>query len=348
MPNRTSKIHQLDGFRGIAVLMVFIFHGAALLRPEGAMNTMYSFLTKLGWIGVDLFFILSGFLITRILLSAPTENFFKIFWKNRFLRILPAYLAFVAAGILLGNTSAFSEPDSAHVQPIWYVIFLSNIVSFNEGLHPPMHMSILWSVAVEQHFYIFWPVIIRFLPRNHLIKVIILMLAVFPVLRVFLFSLGYNNISIYVFTFTHIDSIIIGGLIAALQSSPRLRVSDFHLGTAAICLGLFLTFDTELWSQSLKYTLVSLGCAGVFLLVLSGQFLQPLLTCGPLTSIGKISYSFYLWHFTALIFAKQLIIGSFGETKISSFGVILLGFVLTLAISQILWRVLEKPILQLK
>ncbi len=160
----------LDGFRGFAVLLVFLFHYGGGLRAHNPLLRALGYLTQAGWIGVDLFFALSGFLITGLLaadlLSVPSEadsvlhyqRPLRSFYARRALRILPLYLAALLACAAAARVTGASLPD---LKPLLiYATFLQNLPPLlQSALHtpPPLPVFHLWSLAVEEQFYLLWP-----------------------------------------------------------------------------------------------------------------------------------------------------------------------------------------------
>jgi peptidoglycan/LPS O-acetylase OafA/YrhL len=192
---------QLDGIRGIAVLMVIVSHWL----PH---NRLVAFL-PLGGIGVDIFFVLSGFLITRILLAeryAPKEQTtrkerIRIFYLKRALRIFPAYygLLFVIWMLNVADARAYSG---------WYASYLANVYIYETKVwNITTH---LWSLAVEEQFYLVWPFVIMFIPGRYLPKFFVLLMAAGPLSR-YLFHLADPTIFNRILTINCIDTLGIGG-----------------------------------------------------------------------------------------------------------------------------------------
>src|SRR5258707_7301954 len=143
------RIPALYGLRGIAVLFVFVFHSI------GPLITPMGFIAYMGWLGVDLFFVLSGFLITSILLRArDAENYYKVFYARRALRILPLYYLALTLSLLTTHDHYTFRAQ------IWFWLNLSNLATaFNPMLIP--WLSHYWSLAVEEQFYLIWPAVVR-------------------------------------------------------------------------------------------------------------------------------------------------------------------------------------------
>src|SRR5437764_405984 len=177
---------ELDSVRGIAILGVVFLHGfywpySRLHFSRAAHVFIQS--TQPGWMGVNLFFVLSGFLITGILLdSSCRENFYKRFYMRRVLRILPAYYAVLLLLLILGKSNLAYFGLS--------VVYLSNVV---ELFGVPQFYGPLWSLAVEEHYYLFWPAIVRRLSPRGLAAVAAGICAVVPLIRAISFTLGFTR-----------------------------------------------------------------------------------------------------------------------------------------------------------
>ena len=154
------RILRIDGVRGLAVSLVIVYHGLHF---------------SLGWIGVDLFFVLSGYLITQILRrDRESPIYWRAFYIKRAMRILPP----LALCLLL---CAVFYPQEWHAMKFYYLFFLANV-----GLipyHGAQEFGMLWSLAVEEHFYFFWPIAVRKLERTTLIRILVAVLFLEPVLR---------------------------------------------------------------------------------------------------------------------------------------------------------------------
>ncbi|MGI8958745.1 MAG: acyltransferase family protein [Bryobacteraceae bacterium] len=197
--NHSKRILELDGLRAFAILSVFVYHVWSV---------------PLSWMGVDLFFVLSGFLITGILLGRKSRpGYFRGFYTRRARRILaPYYLLLVLSSVLFGTVWL--------KQWYWYAFFASNIPN---ALHSVPHESldVLWSLAVEEQFYLLWPVAILFLPETALVWTAMLLIALAPVLRGIATSFVSTSAPIYHLMPFRMDLLAAGALTALLwRRSP--------------------------------------------------------------------------------------------------------------------------------
>jgi peptidoglycan/LPS O-acetylase OafA/YrhL len=322
-------IPQLDGLRACAILGVFLFHSP--LRLKG------------GWMGVDLFFVLSGFLITRILLGqrgTPVNQYFGYFYSRRARRILPAYLlALAAATILLGFGWMKEWP---------YYLGAMNFA------HPgPDGLQILWSLAVEEQFYLVWPFVILLIDRKYLPYVAMVLILTAPILRGVCTPFIQNRAdwSIYKLTPFRMDCLATGALIGILYRSHSARIARLGtlwlvptccaLGTLFYLMhkGGYATNTFSVKANVITYELSLIACTGILLWALSGRFVG-ILTNAPMRWIGRLSYSLYLIHRTAFEFLESRTHNRLAlSVGAASF---------CLIYSALSWRFIESPILRRK
>lgn len=330
--NRQTYLPQLDGLRAVAIVMVFVHH--ALTVP-------------LLWSGVDLFFILSGYLITNILLRDSSRMSFGAmlghFYLRRAQRILPAYL------LCLALVGALTVQDWGALWP-YYAFFLQNVpYAFHKLAFSPLIP--LWSLAVEQHFYLFWPFLVYFLPRRTLAPCMLALLVGVPVLRAACTPLFPYPEPIYVLTPFRIDTMAAGALFALWLPTYR-RHQALLWAQLAIPFGLiaYALLSMHPWFRrnanspefnGLAYSLNIVIMGGLFvwaLLADTQSRLYRLLASSPLRSLGRISYAFYLFHL--------LVLERFGGYFPRSVGAIAL-FLITVALAALSWALVEKPLLSL-
>ncbi len=290
---------ELDSIRGLAILGVVFYHGffwgfSSTLHFSGVGRTLLA-LTQPGIFGVNLFFVLSGFLISGILLdSLDNPVYYRRFYIRRALRILPVYYALLILLLAMGWITAGYFALS--------FIYLSNVTSLfgvSPGYGP------LWSLAVEEHYYIFWPLIVRKLTRSQLTWCALGICLLVPALRAISFHFGYKN-GLQSYTWFAIDGLAGGSLLAILVRSRITRkrawwISAAYFGTAILAtaaapLGI-LTADRAL-GAALKHTLVNSFFSGVLLLflLLGTSSWKGLVNPGWLRFFGYISYGLYLFH----------------------------------------------------
>jgi peptidoglycan/LPS O-acetylase OafA/YrhL len=312
-----KHIPQLDGIRGLAVLAVFIHH---------------AFKTPGLWIGVDLFFVLSGFLITGVLLNARTNNLREYiggFYSRRARRLALPYLS-----LLLVFTLAFGASWMRH----GYMYF--GLMNFLRpmGVAVPGPLLVLWSLAVEEQFYCFWPLAVFFLNDRHLRWLALFLVALAPFLRG---MLHFHNVwPVYMLMPFRMDLLVVGALLALHWRGNRASIERWgaKIGLAMIPIGLAIPLILHWWvSKSdlrvthpvLCFESTLISCLGAMLWALSGWQVG-LLKFRPLMYMGKISYTFYLFHTLAL----RLVHSALG------------GFAITVLLAALSWTFIESPLLR--
>lgn len=293
-----SVMPELDTIRGLAILGVLFLHGFEWQYGGlhfGPWAREFMMLTQPGWLGVNLFFVLSGFLITGILIdSKRTQHYYRRFYTRRALRILPAYYLLLA--VLLISRS--SSPAFVGLSFI-YLANMTDLFGVASGY------GVLWSLAVEEHFYLLWPAIVKNLTPKRLALVSLGIVVVTPLLRASGFILGYGGLDWY--TWFVADGLALGSLLAiALRTSiSRTHVKLFCsilLGTALLALvfgrSFGITTRQRLLGASLQYSIINLFFAGMLLLfLLIGTSSHQRFVNRPLLRFfGYISYGLYLNH----------------------------------------------------
>ena len=281
---------QLDSLRAFAVLGVLIHH----FYPESEF-------LGLGYYGVRLFFVLSGFLITAILLDSRNRiaqtgqsNTSAIgqFYVRRTLRIVPVYYCALLIALLLGNTDVASGAW-------WYATYTSNLFFIKLGSYP-LTTAHLWSLSVEAQFYLIWPFVIFFITKQQILKAIVLLILAGPFYRLFAIMGSHGAVEFYTFPLSSIDSLGWGALLAWLH---RNGIEAHLLKRAGLGLFfLFPIFTPVLMEETYFYVLDNtfLSIALVWLIASAAKgFSGPvggILNWKPLIYIGKISYGVYLYH----------------------------------------------------
>ncbi len=329
------RIPQLDGLRALAILMVFATH---------------AFGVPVLWIGVDLFFVLSGYLITGILLRlkdtrAVTGKYWSAFYSRRVRRILPPYF-----GFLIFISLTFPHLPWRHFW-YWYILPLANFPVALRIL-PLAAFSPLWSLAVEEQFYIVWPFIILLCSRRTMRRVAIGIVLFSPILRAIFTSHFSTHFPIYTLTIFRADTLATGAFLAHSEQSNSQWIAQRK--TSATVVGLlsvalfgalslfapgFRTSANSILFNSLGYSLIALffGCTLLYTLAIREGFIYSVLTWTPVRYLGIISYTFYLYH--------EVVIGWLRAYFHSTVVVAAFAFLLTTAISAASWHLMEKRIL---
>ncbi len=305
VPAATDSIRlpELDGVRGIAIALVVVFHYFTNPVAESAgQGLRYLQLAGyLGWTGVDLFFVLSGFLIGGILMDhRESGNYFRVFYLRRACRILPLYAVVLGLfGLLLLTTPGWGgRLYRGGTDFIHYVLFLQNWFINEMPGYGPVIASVTWSLAIEEQFYLLVPLLIRFLPAGPLLMVTAALILLAPMAREWAGSMG--NIT---YTFCRGDSLMTGVLIAWLvrHRLPLLRRLLPALVPAFLILLVAMAWLTLGWvpnGDPLGHLVfAAFYGTGLLLVVLSaGHVLVSPLRWSWLTWLGRRSYGIYLFH----------------------------------------------------
>jgi len=326
-PEFRGRLRGLDGLRGLAILLVMLVH---FWRPEEktALGAAMTRAARLGWAGVDLFFVLSGFLITGILMDTRARpGYLRNFFARRVLRIFPLYYLFLAislllmpayfAGIGFDRVPGFGHAADAAAWP-WYVSYTSNLwMAHHNDFSAGLANSLTWSLAIEEQFYLVWPWLILLCPPRRLFAAMAAVFTGAVAFRAGLALSGSHWLPILVLTPCRVDTLAAGGMLAVYVRSPRFRPQTLRrLSRAALFVGLPVFAAWVILSrqdvrettafQVAGYSLLALGCAGLLAKVLDGDApaVRKVFHSGPLTSLGKYSYGIYLFHvllFTAVL-----------------------------------------------
>jgi peptidoglycan/LPS O-acetylase OafA/YrhL len=217
----------LDGLRGFAIALVTAFH--FLRGPGGKAVDAISAVADAGWIGVDLFFVISGFLITGILLDARGDpRYYRNFYARRILRILPLYYGYLVLLLTVAGTTfgrAVGADYFAAHQP-WFWTHTTNwllLATPGPGGAGAAGFGALWSLALEEQFYLAWPFIVAVTPRRALLRICIGVAAGSLALRLVLAAAGTPAYTLYVSSFTHLDPLAVGAALAILLREGRLE-----------------------------------------------------------------------------------------------------------------------------
>lgn len=311
----SRQVPALDGLRGIAVTLVFLSHLQAYIPGNYGPLLIVKAAFVPGWCGVDLFFVLSGFLITGILLDTKdANNYFSSFYVRRILRIFPLYYCVLTIILLVAHYRAGwldSVLPLAHDRK-FYFFYLNNWWPL---LRDTWHGNIIghfWSLAVEEQFYLLWPTCIWLLPRRRVLAACLGGFGIALALRVYLLAEFGPIRDVVENTFARMDSLLAGAACASLVRSPRLlkRITP-HIGPMGLAAACILAFslpgfwDPGLFMLSVGYSALAILFATIVLSAFlgrdetgsAGRTLQKPI----LTSLGKYSYGIYVYHVPLLM-----------------------------------------------
>lgn len=334
---------EIDGLRAIAVLAVVLYHAE------------FSFLNfnlfKGGYIGVDIFFVISGYLISSIIISDINDgNFsFSNFYERRARRILPPLFIVMAVSIPFAWVKMSPKAMEEYAGSILSSLaFSSNLWFWKEdsywaepsALKPFLHT---WSLSVEEQFYLLFPVLLLVLVKFARNRINLYFFAVFIVslLSAHFFSLGYAEASFYLLPTRAWE--ILAGAMLAINEMNKSRITHRLLDVTMPAFGLLLIFTSiAVFENGTRHPsfITLLPVMGTMIMIMfckPGELVSDLLGSKPLVGIGLISYGFYLWHYPIFAFAK---INDFSSTGISKFQLIMLS----LALSFVTYFLVEKPV----
>lgn len=351
------RIRELDGLRGIAVLAVLDCHLMAWYPRLGA---------AFGWLGVDLFFVLSGFLITSILLDLKEkENYFQVFYSRRALRIFPPY--FLGLAVYIAVSLASGMPGNPK---LWlsYIFYSSSLFQFDPA-HPlpvpstiALGLAVLWSLSVEEIYYTIWAPLVRYATEKFFTAVLLLMIVAAPVLRWRLHTHDHWEILTF---YCRMDGLAYGSVVALLARYRR-SVASFaarwdrtfdvllllFLGLSSIAAVVFGGNAQNIVTASLGVTIADLLFALLtFALVRhagGAQWWVRLFRMKWLRSTGMISYSLYLFHYPLYAFSGDIVARMNWSRHASTVSQVLLGLGLSFAVAYGLWYGMESRILKWK
>lgn len=291
----------MDGLRGIAILLVVFYHNFGFVK--------YFFF---GWLGVDLFFVLSGFLITDILLKTVNKpGYFKNFYAKRVLRIFPLYyLSLIIFLLILPRINEFPLDLSFYVEHQWWFwTYLQNwfLIFYDVG-NTTTAIQHYWSLAVEEQFYIVWPLVIFLIRKPKILLAItgILLVAVIGT-RLYMWTIQIKDLNYFgLYTYTRIDGICIGSMLAILQYMRSPFIKKYFTGLILLLAAMNFIFYfinkqydfTFPYLAIVGYTTFAVLFAIIVHEVIQGEnrLLNFLLNIKPLKFFGKISYGLYIFH----------------------------------------------------
>jgi peptidoglycan/LPS O-acetylase OafA/YrhL len=338
-PASIARNPAIDGLRGIAILAVLCWHAFAI----HLVSTFPSLAGPLSllWSGVDLFFVLSGFLIGSILLAnATARNYFQVFYARRAARILPLY------AIVIGLSIWLAVDENTWV----LVFFLQNIQWSLQERFGHAVVGVTWSLAVEEQFYLVLPPLIRFLPTKYLPATLALLIGLAPALRTALWLSGHD-IPAYLLLPCRMDSLFAGVLAAWFLSSDHRRAliernrTGLKVLTGVFVLGLWGLASAELTifsplMVSVGYTFIAAVYVLVLVLVVTSQRPFPKLLL-PLSWAGIGAYSLYLFHLPLAVYWPKILFE--GASVAEGFG----SYIAALAfIAFVAWWLIERPLIK--
>ncbi len=356
-PDSREYVPELDGLRGLAILSVLFHH----LLPSGAPHVVESIASR-GWLGVDLFFVISGFLIAGILADTKgRKQWLRVFLFRRSLRIFPLYYAYLGfvflVAFVLSRNGGNPEAVVPNVSPLWLLLYGGNLLESALGVEVPVLVRHLWSLSIEEHFYLVFPLIVAVCSPRQLWAVLVV---------IFALALGTRLACAWYFPLNHhlqyqltpcrMDSIATGCLLALLFRVPHsseLR-KKAAVGTLATCIVLAVVIAwVDGWdrkgfaTKTFGYTVLSLLMAAVVALTIHYRRTAATgwLRWSWLTYVGRISYGAYVTHR-----ASQVVVNKCAAYAGLSdwYWLLIASFAVSLLVAALSWNCFEKPFLNLK
>jgi peptidoglycan/LPS O-acetylase OafA/YrhL len=361
-PIISRRLDAVDGLRGLAILAVLLYHIKNGVMPAEAEPAIFD----LGWAGVDLFFVLSGFLITGILWdSRERGNYFKVFYARRTLRIFPLYFLVLFAIYVVGPAALRAFHRSSIIRG--FIHPETQIYAWTYVLNVAMAFSIpitgmlghFWSLSIEEQFYLAWPLVIRNFSRCRLIQVCAAMIVVSLLLRTAFYLYGWNYAA-YVLTICRMDGLAIGAVIAlALRNHEDwlllLKFAPAVTMLSAVSVAILAWHSAAfsgVWMLTAGLTAFGLFFGGC--LTLAVHFEPGFLKMPTLRFFGKYSYCLYCVHqpiIQLLVragFAFDVLVALVRQP---AFAAVITNFMLigvSVAVALASWHLFEKHFLRLK
>ena len=382
----SGRIPALDGVRGVAILLVMVSHLYGLVwalegeAPTRGLDIWANRIAHTGWMGVDLFFVLSGFLITGILYDAKHSNtYFRSFYARRFLRIFPLYYGFLILLLLVAPhvdlLRRASNVDALRDGQFWYWAYLSNYQSSIEQISNTQTFQTgfrhFWSLAIEEQFYLIWPSFVLLLDRRKLMVACVVLVVAAFFTRMYLQSDAASSWARlnapHVFLPARMDTLALGALLALavrdgdlIRRLARYAVPVMAFSAAVVAFYFFRekglsTIDRD--TQLIGFTAIALMFAALLALVVTAAPASRLNRCFShpyLMFFGQYAYGLYVVHLLIGFVLADRIAGRsdlpefFGSQMPVSAAFGLLGIACSVAAAWVSWQLFEKQFLKLK
>ena len=380
----SDRLPVLDGIRGLAILMIMQYHfwglgfGIVDRKPLLAVDRWVSSVRELGWTSVDLFFVLSGFLITGILVDAKgrSQHYFRNFYARRFLRIFPLYYLFLSVMLTVAArippVASYASTGELQSQEAWFWTYLVNVAASVPacGAQIPVVYTHFWTLSLEEQFYLAWPFVVLALNERQLTWLCCLMIPTALLLRVAVvlgaFSLIVFPNAAHVLTPARMDTLALGALVAlaargAIDLRRLARLAPYVASACAACIVLLFLVRRGLplfdpFALTIGFTIVDVMWAAVLVLAITapGLRLCRALAHPGLRMFGRYSYCIYIVHLLvgfalAVIGLRLQVFRTFAGSQIPMNLVLsATATAVCLGIGLVSWNLIEKQFLRLK
>lgn len=369
LPEFGKKISALDGVRGISILVLLLFHYEVPgFQVASGVGKVVWWGINVSWMGLEGFFVLSGLLITGILLETKGRpSYFRNFYMRRVLRILPLYYGclFVLFVIL---PLVGAEPATPFSRQVWYWAHSTNFLFVFRGVqHGDRYSMHFWSLAMQEQYYLIWPLVVYLLDRRALMAVCAAAVAASLVLRTLLVSHGISYNSLTMLTPTHLDGLAMGSFMAAAVRGPGglpdllRRVRPVALTALVALVAMFAWRATPVDRDAVTMTLghsmiiVLFGCAAILAVaVRTSSWAGAVLHQSWLRTCGVRSYGVYVIHFPVMVFLQEHHLGlgtltaRFGSVAWAQVAWLAMNFGGTVGLTMASWYLYERHFMKLK
>jgi peptidoglycan/LPS O-acetylase OafA/YrhL len=347
-----KHVPALDGLRGVAVLTVVLYHLGGGAQSNHWLIHVAGETIKRGFVGVPMFFVLSGFLITGILWdSKGIPHWWRNFFARRSLRIFPLYYASL---VLTALVSAWLGYGWHAIKGLWvYALYLQNFPSLVDA-KPDVALSLghYWTLAVEEQFYLLWPIVLYKTKTTRQAQAVCLALLAFSSIANVLMGFGMLS-GMHVALTCNVGGLAVGSYLAlARRGSQWEKLMKWStLSTLAGLSGFFfLTYINLQWDGTFAQPFLWLGCCGMLLSCFKPGVIETVMNQAWLRKLGSLSYGLYVFHVLLIPFfgwiVDRMAPAASRQTRLGL--VFLVGIVVSLVVSQISFLFFEKPILSLK
>ena len=370
-PGIKGHLPALDGVRGLAILMVLVVHFVGDTKATSTLERGLTWVASYGTFGVDLFFILSGFLITGILLEARgSRHYFLNFYTRRTLRIFPLYYGvLIAVFVLLPFIPALrgnATLGELRNRQWWVWLYGVNVLDAIRGVFSFSYLDHFWSLAVEEHFYALWPLLVWRCPPRLLLRIALAVSLTAVALRIGAAFASVNPLAVYVLTPFRLDALCLGGAMAVGARQPgglewlRANAGRFALAAAVVLLGtraingLPANAESAMHQVRNSATMLLLACLIASAVLsparsLSGRFFQS----SPMGFLGRYSYGLYVFHhFIAVYFIRhgtEFVLGrALGSHLLAVAIQAVVGGAASVALAMLSFHLFEQPFLRMK